>query len=408
MWTPKPAIELSSQRAVRRHNLSIVLRQVVERGPRSRATIAQDTGLNKSTVSSLVSELMDFGLLVERGAEHRGTAGRPGLVVDVARDGVVALGLEVNVDYVGVQATDLAGGSRYKGLEAADNRGRAVEDVIDRLGELTRGALNEVQAQGLRPIGATVALPGLVDIERGALLIAPNLHWEDVPVVELLRARIEEPALPLGIDNEANLAALAELWEGVATGITDFVYASGEIGVGGGIVLGGELYRGYRGFGGEFGHTTVEHDGLPCACGSRGCLETRAGLEPLLAAAGLNGDAVHTRGSGKPVAELVRRAQEGEATACAALADCGRWLGIALGTVVNLLSPQAIVLGGHFAPMTEWLAPVIAEELATRVLGGNGAVPPVLSSSLGAEAAMRGAAATQLRRVLADPTLVAA
>ena len=115
MWTPKPAIELSSQRAVRRHNLSVVLRQVVERGPRSRATIATDTGLNKSTVSSLVSELMEFGLLVERGAEHRGTAGRPGLVVDVARDGVVALGLEINVDYVGVQATDLAGGSATRG-----------------------------------------------------------------------------------------------------------------------------------------------------------------------------------------------------------------------------------------------------------------------------------------------------
>ena len=138
------------------------------------------------------------------------------------------------------------------------------------------------------------------------------------------------------------------------------MYASGEIGVGGGLVLGGELFRGYRGFGGEFGHTTVEPDGLPCACGSRGCLETRAGLEPLLAAAGLNGDAVHARGSGKPVAELVRRAQEQDPTALAALADCGRWLGVALGTVVNLLSPQAIVLGGHFAPMTEWLAPVIA------------------------------------------------
>jgi predicted NBD/HSP70 family sugar kinase len=409
MWTPKPAIELSSQRAVRRHNLSVVLRQVVERGPRSRATIATDTGLNKSTVSSLVSELMDFGLLVERGAEHRGTAGRPGLVVDVARDGVVALGLEVNVDYVGVQATDLSGGSRYKGMEAVDNRGRAVEEVLDRLGELARGALQEVRAQGLRPIGATVAVPGLVDIGRGAVLIAPNLHWSDVPIADLLRERIDAPEeLEIGVDNEANLAALAELWEGAATGISDFMYCSGEIGVGGGLVLGGELFRGYRGFGGEFGHTTVEHDGLPCACGSRGCLETRAGLEPVLAAAGIDGNGESgTRGLSRPVGELVRRAQADDPVSLEALADCGRWLGIALGTVVNLLSPQAIVLGGHFAPMTQWLAPVISSELSTRVLGGNGAVPPVLSSSLGAEAAMRGAAATQLRRLLADPTLVA-
>ena len=171
------------------------------------------------------------------------------------------------------------------------------------LGALAEGALDEVKAQGLRPIGATVALPGLVDIQNGSLLVAPNLHWRDVPVIKLLGERIDAPSLPLGIDNEANLAALAELWEGAATGYSDFVYASGEIGVGGGIVLGGELFRGYRGFGGEFGHTTVEAEGLPCACGSHGCLETRAGLEPLLAAAGMNGD-LGPRGAGKPVAEL--------------------------------------------------------------------------------------------------------
>jgi len=407
-WTPKPAIELSSQRAVRRHNLGLVLRQVVERGPRSRATIALDTGLNKTTVSSLVSELMDLGLLVERGAEARSSAGRPGLVVDVAREGAVALGLEINVDYLGVQATDLGGGSRYKAMEAADNRRRSVEDVLDRVADLAKDALAEVRAQGLRPIGATVALPGLVDVTRGALLAAPNLRWNDVAVTDQLRERMESGSLPLDADNEANLAALAELWEGVGVGLSDFMYASGQVGVGGGIVLGGELFRGFRGFGGEFGHMTVEADGPPCACGSRGCLEAHAGLEPLLAAAGLDGDKITTAGAGKPVAELVKRATAGDATALAALEDCGRWLGVALGSVVNLLSPQTIVLGGYFAPISKWLRPAIERELDERVLGGQAAVPPVLPSSLGPEAAMRGAAATQLRRVLVDPTLVAA
>jgi predicted NBD/HSP70 family sugar kinase len=393
---------------VRRHNLGVVLRQVVERGPRSRATIALDTGLNKTTVSSLVSELMDLGLLVERGAEARSTAGRPGLVVDVAREGAVALGLEINVDYIGVQATDLAGGSRYRAIEAADNRLREVEIVLDRLADLASDALREVRAQGLRPIGATVALPGLVDVSRGALLAAPNLHWADVSVVDLLRERLDADNLPIGADNEANLAALAELWEGAAVGLSDFMYASGQVGVGGGIVLGGELFRGYRGFGGEFGHTTIEADGRPCACGSRGCLETRAGLEPLLSAAGLDGEQITTTGSGKPVTELVKRARAGDETTLTALNDCGRWLGVALGSVVNLLSPQAIVLGGYFAPIEEWLRPPIEHELSTRVLGGAVAVPPVLPSTLGPEAAVRGAAATQLRRVLADPTLVSA
>jgi predicted NBD/HSP70 family sugar kinase len=394
VWTPNA---LSTPSAVRRHNLGVVLRHVLERGPRSRATIAQETGLNKTTVSRLVGELLELGLLTERGIEARGTAGRPGHVIDVARDGAVALGLEVNVDYLSVQATDLAGGSRYRARETADNRAADSGTVLDRLAELVHGALVEVRAQGLRAIGATVALPGLVDVARGTLPAAPNLGWSDVAIVDELRARIGTPLL-LDADNEANLAALAELWDGVAVGVSDFMYVSGQVGVGGGIVLGGELFRGYRGFGGELGHMVVDAAGALCACGSRGCLETRCGLEPLLAAAG--GAPLSRR----PVADLARRARAGDPEALAALDDCGVWLGVALGNVANLLSPEAVVLGGYFAPLAGWLTPAIERELSERVLGA--AVPQVLASRLGAEAAVRGAAAIQLRRVVADPARI--
>ena len=404
MLHPNSVAQASNQQTVRRNNLSVVLRQVVERGPRSRATIAHDTGLNKSTVSSLVAELIELRLLTERGAEQRVTVGRPGLVLDIARDGVVALGLELNVDYLAVQAVDLAGGSRYKAMEAADNRGRGVDDVFDRLGALARGALNEMRSQGLRTIGATLALPGVVDVTRGELRVAPNLGWQHVPAVNLLRERIEAPELPISVDNEANLAALAELADGEGAGIRDFVYASGEIGVGGGIVLGGELFRGFRGFSGELGHATVEVGGRRCACGSRGCLETRAGLEVVLANAGLP----RQRDVAESVAELAERARDGDETALAALADCGYWLGVALGTVVNLLCPQVIILGGHFGPIASWLEPAIERELADRVVAGEDAVPPVLPSRLGPDAAMRGAAAAQLQGVLADPAAIAA
>src|SRR5919198_1319104 len=218
---------LANQRAVRRHNLGVVLRHVSEHGPRSRATIALETGLNKSTVSSLVTELISLGLLVERGLEQRGTVGRPGQVVELSGEGIVALGLEINVDYLAVRA-----------LEA-------------------------VQSEGLRPVGATVALPGLVDAARGALLIAPNLGWNDVAVVAELHERLAGPEFPVVADNEANLAALAELWEGTARGFSDVLYVSGEIGVGGGIIIGGELFRGVQGFGGEFGHMTMDPAGKP-------------------------------------------------------------------------------------------------------------------------------------------------
>jgi predicted NBD/HSP70 family sugar kinase len=400
---------LANQRAVRRHNLGVVLRHVSDHGSRSRATIALETGLNKTTVSSLVTELIGLDLLVERGLEQRGTVGRPGQVVELSGAGVVALGLEINVDYLAVRALDLTGAERHRSLDVHDNRRVPVAKVLDRLAEHATEALDAVQSEGLRPVGATVALPGLVDAARGALLVAPNLGWTDVPVVDELHERLSGPAFPLAADNEANLAAMAELWEGTARGLRDVLYVSGEIGVGGGIIVGGELFRGAQGFGGEFGHMTLDPGGKPCACGSRGCLETVAGLEALLEMAGLDpSGAATTAGSGEPVATLAGRARAGDETALAALREGGRWLGIAIASAANLLNFQAVVLGGFFGQLSTWLAAPIARELESHVLASEWAVPRLLPSTLGPEAAVRGAAAQSLRRVLADPASAAA
>jgi predicted NBD/HSP70 family sugar kinase len=397
---------LANQRAVRRHNLGVVLRHVSDHGPRSRATIALETGLNKTTVSSLVTELIGLDLLVERGLEQRGTVGRPGQVVELSPSGIVALGLEINVDYLAVRALDLTGAERYRALDVRDNRSVPVTKVLDRLGDLGSAALDAVRAEGLRPVGATVALPGLVDAARGALLVAPNLGWTDVAVAGELHERLAGPAFPLAADNEANLAALAELWEGTARGLRDVLYVSGEIGVGAGIIVGGELFRGAQGFGGEFGHMTLDAGGRPCACGSRGCLETVAGLEALLEMAGL--DAGEATGSGEPVALLAGRARAGDEKALEALRDGGRWLGIGIASAANLLNFQAVVLGGFFGHLSTWLAAPIARELEAHVLASDWAVPRLLPSTLGPEAAVRGAAAQSLRRVLADPASVGA
>ena len=402
---PAPA-GLANQRAVRRHNLGVVLRHLSEHGPRSRATIALETGLNKTTVSSLVTELIGFDLVVERGLEQRGTVGRPGQVVELSGDGVVALGLEVNVDYLAVRALDLTGTERYRSLDVRDNRNVPVAKVLDRLAEHAGAALDAVRSEGLRPVGATVALPGIVDAANGTLLRAPNLDWTDVAVVDELRERLSGPSFLLAADNEANLAALAELWEGTARGFSDVLYVSGEIGVGGGIIIGGELFRGHQGFGGEFGHMTVDPGGRPCACGSRGCLETVVGLEALLESAGLDPSrAATTTGSGEPVSTLAGRARAGDEQALATLRESGRWLGIAIASAANLLNFQAVVLGGFFGQLSTWLAAPIARELEVHVLASDWAVPRVLPSTLGPEAAVRGAAAQSLRRVLADPAM---
>jgi predicted NBD/HSP70 family sugar kinase len=384
---------------IRRHNLSLVMREVAERGPRSRATLALETGLNKSTVSSLVAELAELGLVRESGEEERpGAVGRPAQNVELDPDGPLVLGLEINVDYLAVWVADLAGTVRHRVFVANDNRDLP-ERVISQLELLAREALEQPFAGGRRPAAATIAVPGIVD-DAGALVVAPNLHWEDVPVSEML----SESLGTVTVENEANLGALAELTEGAARGLSDFVYVSAEIGIGAGIVIGGDLFRGARGFGGEIGHLTIDAYGPPCPCGSRGCLERLAGQDALLRLAGWD-PRVQRPGARPewPGAMLAESAYEGHAKTLEALSQVGHTLGIAAAAAVNLLNPQAVLLGGYFAPLTEWLREPIEAEFHNRLLAGDGSGCQVLAARLGGEAAVRGAVALSRRRALEDP-----
>ena len=346
---------------MRRHNLGVVLRHVAERGPRSRAAIAQETGLNKTTVSSLVGELIGFGLVRETEVELRGTVGRPALPVESSGRRVVGLGLEVGVDFLAARAADLTGDERHAALVTVDNRGRAVDDVIADLVRLTGDAVAAAREHDLLTIGAVVALPGLVD-SSGRLLVAPNLGWGDVAVPELLRGALGGLPFPVEAQNEANLGALAELWEGAGREFSDFLYISGELGVGAGMIVGGELFPGAHGFGGELGHLTVDPDGERCACGNRGCLETRVALGALLHAAGLE------RSAG--VAALAERADAGDERTLAVLADAGHWLGVGVASAANLLNPRGVVVGGYFATLAHGCCP------ASRRSWPRGCSPP--------------------------------
>lgn len=402
---PEPA----SQRTVRRQNLALLLRHVADLGPRTRAAIAIETGFNKSTVSSLVAELLDSGLLAERRSDPDGAVGRPSMLVELSGERLVALGMEIRVDALAVEATDLTGAVRHHWTEGADNRTMTPESVLARLGVLADAAMDAVRGQRLRPIGVAVAIPGLVESASGTLLTAPNLGWSDVRVGDFLSERL--PGRPaVACDNEANLAALAELWQGAATGLSDFIYVSGGIGVGAGVVIDGQVQRGSRGFGGELGHATVDRAGPECVCGNRGCVEAFVGLEALLRAAALPVGEIGTTGHSRSLQELVERAGSGDPRVRQVLADAGEQLGVALASVSNVLNPQAVVLGGFFAPLSPWLRPVVEHELRARVLSSQWGSPPVLASAFAAGGAgVRGAAMLSLQRALADPaSLIAA
>jgi predicted NBD/HSP70 family sugar kinase len=388
---------------VREQNLGIVLRQVAERGPRSRATLAVETGLNKSTVSSLVADLIEAGLLRDCPREERPSkVGRPPQSVELDPLGPFVLGLEVNVDYLAVWAADLAGAVRHRAFVAHDNRTASPRDAVAELARLAHAALEQPFAAGHHPVLATVAVPGLVDPE-GGLAVAPNLGWLDVPIADLLNEALEQPPYAVRVENEANLGAVAELVEGAGQGLSEFVYVSGEIGIGAGVVLRGELFRGASGFAGEFGHLTIDPFGPPCGCGGRGCLERLAGQDALLRLAGWDS---RMRQPGArpewPGAMLAESARAGHARTLEALSQVGHTLGIAIASLTNLLDPEAVLLGGYLAPLAEWLTVPIEAELETRALAGRRMRCRVVPARLGGEAAVRGAVAMSRRAALEE------
>ena len=391
------------QQLLKRHNLALVLRQVAASGSLSRAQVALRTGLTKATVSTLVDAMIDARLVVENDPE-RGLIGRPGSPLSLNPKGPAGLGIEINVDYVSACVLDLTGAVRCRRTVAIDNRLLRPEVVLQRAARTASRVWAQAEVAGLDICGLGVGVPGLVDF-GGVLHRAPHLlAWQEVPVAELLAAMLNRPLQSLYCDNEANFAAVAERWFGQRSDLEDFVFVSGEIGVGAGIVIGGELFRGVRGLGGELGHVTVDPTGLACSCGARGCLESVAGLEALLNAAGLPAQGgAPIPGPAGPVAELLRRALAGEPVTVRAIERAGEALGLALSAFLNVLDVPAVVLGGFYAELAPWLIGPVKAELHERLVNNSWSPTEVVVSSLGAEASVRGAAGITIKRMIDDP-----
>jgi predicted NBD/HSP70 family sugar kinase len=368
------------QSGVRAHNLALVLQTVANSAdPMSRASVAAVTGLTRATVSALVDDLVAGALLIELEPPPRSGAGRPAAGLALAPGGPAALGCEINVDYLAACVVDLTGAVRHRLVERADLRPSGAAAAFDDLRRLAVRARALAEADGLPLAGLALAVPGLVTAD-GLVRVAPNLGWQDVDAPRLLRGAPELAGLPITVDNEANLAALGELRAGGGTPDT-FVYVSGEIGIGAGIVLDGSLYRGVRGWSGEIGHIAVHPGGRPCRCGADGCLEQYAGLEAIL------------REAGATSLEQIGAPLRGAADA----------LGLALAAVVNLLDLDTIVLGGSYAPLLPWLRDGIEAQLRDRVLTAGLAPVTLRGAALGADAAMRGAADLVIRSVREEP-----
>jgi predicted NBD/HSP70 family sugar kinase len=392
---------------MRRSNLALVLRHLRDAGSRSRARIAVETGLNRGTVSSLVAELIDRGLVREGDVERGGSVGRPGLTVELDGRTIGGIGVEINVDYVTAIVLDLSGGVVFEHRVALDVQALPPEAVLDAVTELAIRALAECDARAVTPVGLTLAVPALVDTDDGVVAFAPNLHWTQVEAVDGLRRRLARPGFAIRVDNDANLAALAEFAMGSRAGTADLVYLTGETGVGGGVMVDGRLLRGAEGFSGEIGHMPLNPGGDLCGCGRRGCWETMVGLAALLRMAATPDDPVcdPSLDLEQRLAVLRDRADAGDRRTVEALHLVGEALGLGASILVNVFNPRVLVLGGYFANLGAYLLDPVLAELRARVVAPDAC--QVALSTLGFTAAARGGAHVALEAVLDDPTLVA-
>ncbi len=372
----------AGQHTVKQHNRALVLSQLAGEPGQTRAQIALATGLTRATVSSLVDELIESRLVVELepGPVARG---RPGNPLQLNPQGPAGLGMEINVDYIAACVLDLTGAVRARRIEPLDNTAVTPGVGLRRVASLASVVAAAVDVE---VAGVALAVPGLVDA-AGVMVEAPNLpQWNGADVGAQLGAMVG--GAPVQVHNEANLAALAEHWYGVT--VPDFVHVTGEIGVGGGLILGGELFRGVRGFAGEVGHLLVDPEGPMCACGNRGCLEQLAGQGAILRAA---------RAATED--DLLARVSRGERRAVTAVTRAGSALGVALGGVINVVDVPTVVLGGFYARIGQWLVEPLSAELARRVV--SRAPVDVRVSSLGSDAATLGAAGLVLQQIIAEP-----
>ncbi|MCF2531144.1 ROK family transcriptional regulator [Yinghuangia soli] len=386
---------------MRERNLALVLREVARGQPVTRARLAEVTGLTKTTVASQVALLEELRLVTTAGPVREGGRGRPGAPVSLAAGPVAGLGLEINGHYLAACVLDPTGEVRLSQTVACDNRGRDARETLEALGTLAQWVIARAAETGLDVVGTGVALPGVITEGN---VNAPNLGWESVPAAALISGALHGQVFGVIVDNEANLGALGELWYGAGQGAGSYLYLSGETGIGAGIVVDGELFRGAHGSAGEIGHVVVDPRGTTCRCGGTGCLELVAGIDAVLLAAGLADDV----GASEPgLAELLRRLDDGDRAARGAIEAAGQGLATALVGAVNLLDPDTIVLGGLHAHLAPWLTPAI--EAAVAHGGGKlrGGRPAIRASALAAESAVRGAAGTVLAAVLADPSALA-
>jgi predicted NBD/HSP70 family sugar kinase len=382
----------SNREQVRQHNLSAILRLLRQFGTMSRSALTQRTGLNRSTISDLVTELQELGLIVESEASATQGVGRPSLMVSFS-DEVVVFAVNPETDATTVGVVTLSGKVIYKVRHPHSSVPTASVSV-----ETTTKLVAELRAQmpaQFRIAGIGVAIPGQIRVEDGVVRLAPHLNWVEVPFARMLH---QQTGLPVFIDNDASLGSIAERDLGAGRGFSEIVYLFGGAGgIGGGVIHGGLLLRGAAGYAGELGHVRISDSSREDYSGLQGTLESLVQRDDLLAALKIESadDAELEEVLSKPLASKVQKLLESQIDA----------LAIAIGNYVNIFNPEIVLLAGYLGVLYSY----DRDRLLSRFRWSTLTAPQdrllVKPAELGPNLLMIGAAGLPIAPLLAEPAI---
>jgi glucokinase-like ROK family protein len=366
-----------NQQVVKRNNKSLVLQMIMDKEPISRADIAQITGLNKGTVSSMVNELLAMDLIYESGPGESSGGRRP-VLLHFNKTAGYAIGIDIGVNYILSILTDLKGNIIIEKNQLIQDSSFLV--VKEQVKAVIRVLINEMPQSRYGVVGVGLGVAGIVDKE-GMILLAPNLGWKYVT----LKSEIEEVfKLPVIIENEANAGAYGEKQFGAGQNHENIIYISAGIGIGVGIILNDELYQGNNGYSGEFGHMIIEVDGRPCSCGSKGCWEMYASEHTLLQL---------TNHKDATLESLIHLAEKEDQETLELFEEIGRFLGYGINNIINTFNPQQVIIGNRLAIARNWLAIPIQRTIENHTLSFHQNEMEVRFSSLSIYSSALGVAA---------------
>ncbi|TKK85204.1 ROK family transcriptional regulator [Herbidospora galbida] len=384
---------------VGRYNQAVVLDQIQLTDGISRVEIAERTGLTPQTVSGIVRRLIDEGMVREDGASRVLNGGKPRTTLRLNPDARAAVGVHFDPVKLTCTVVDLLGRPLAVRRRPV-TPGTDPADVVAAMAALVDEVLAESQVPPSRVLGVGLAAPGPLDQNRGLIVAPPQLaNWTRVPVQRMLA---DATGLPVTLDNDATAAAVAERWSGAGKGVAHFAYLYFGTGIGGGLILNHQVYRGGSLNAGEFGHSTVLADGPECYCGNHGCLERLVNPSALV-------EQVHERlAAGRPgvlsetfaldparvdLAAILRAAADGDPLAVEVIDEAARHVASVAVSVANFVDVDLIVLGGHgIEHVEDRFVAAVAAALSTRPLSRHIRIVEVAASPLGADAAVVGAA----------------